>query len=94
MNDIPKSSTYFDFILYADNTSPKRFINAKDQSNVVSHTSANDCLSLNKLFLNIKNTIFFISYQAKKIEPYIPGLKIGNGKLELVQFNFLGGQSH
>ena len=101
MNDIPESTTYFDFILYADDTSLKSFINTKDPYYLKTNSSAiinlelskvNDWLCVNKLSLNVKKTKFMIFHTPQqKIESFIPELKIGDTKIEkVVNFNFLG----
>ena len=99
MNDIPSSSDYFDFILYADDTSLKSFISTRDPTNKtqvsdkINHelTKINDWLAVNKLSLNVAKTKFMIFHTKKNVLPIIPDLKIGNAKLERVtNFNFLG----
>ena len=101
MNDIPESSSYFDFILYADDTSLKSYINCKDRLHLSSQNSQTinselakvyDWLCVNKLSLNIKKTKFMIFHHPnQKIASYIPEIKIGDVLIEKVSnFNFLG----
>ena len=99
MNDIPNSSDLFDFILFADDTSLKSFINTRNlllsqaSSKLNSELSkVNDWLAVNKLSLNIKKTKFMIFHTSKKkIQDCIPNLTIGGVAIERVQnFNFLG----
>ena len=101
MNDIPNSSNFFDFVLFADDTSLKSFINTKcpnfskrDLSNTMNKELSNvhDWLAVNKLSLNVKKTKFMLFHtRQKNIDQYIPDLKIGDKLIERVQnFNFLG----
>ena len=101
MNDIPESSSYFDFVLYADDTSLKSFINTKNPHFQKSHISTtintelskvNDWLAVNKLSLNIKKTKFMVFHtRQQNIAPFIPELKIGEVEIARVtNFNFLG----
>ena len=62
MNDIPQSSSVFNFILYADDTSLKSFIDIKvpnltktEISNSINHelSKVNDWLAVNMLSLNV-----------------------------------------
>ena len=101
MNDIPESSAIFDFILYADDTSLKSFINTRltncsnsQLSSVLNSelSKVNDWLSVNMLSLNVKKTKFMLFQTSKQnTSRFIPELKIGNAKIERVKdFNFLG----
>ena len=101
MNDIPQASSYFDFILFADDTSLKSFINTKipniTKSQIATRinvelSKVNDWLAVNKLSLNVKKTKFMVFHTAKKnITSYIPDLEIGGIKIDKVSnFNFLG----
>ena len=101
MNDIPSSSDIFDFILFADDTSLKSFINTKntqlstkENSNILNKELENvyNWLAVNKLSLNVKKTKFmFFHLHQQNISPYIPDLKIGDVNIERVaNFNFLG----
>ena len=101
MNDIPNSSKYFDFILFADDTSLKSFINTKSQNFDLASVSneinlelnkVNDWLAVNKLSLNIKKTKFMLFHTRQtNISQYVPNLKIGNDKIKRVKdFDFLG----
>ena len=99
MNDIPNSSDLFDFILFADDTSLKSFINTRNfllslaSSKLnLELSKVNDWLAVNKLSLNIKKTKFMIFHTSKKnIQNCIPNLQIGGVEIERVQnFNFLG----
>ena len=101
MNDITESSSYFEFILYADDTSLKSVINTTKQHFSIADTSlkinqelnkVNDWLAVNKLSLNVKKTKFMVFHTIQKvISPFIPDLKIGNVTIERVtNFNFLG----
>ena len=69
MNDIPHTADYFDFILYADDTS----LNSKIQAPVTSLIDINDelnamynWLTVNKLSLNIKKTKYPIFHAINK----------------------------
>ena len=102
MNDVPNSSDVFDFILFADDTSLKSFINTKNsQSSIILNTAilntelekVYDWLAVTKLSLNVKKTkfMFFHLHQQKDINQYVPDLNIGGIKIERVSnFNFLG----
>ena len=65
MNDIPQSSSLFNFLLYADDTSMKSFINSnlshlsiKDHSELLNAEleKVSDWLAVNMLSLNVKKT--------------------------------------
>ena len=100
MNDIPNSSNYFNFLLFADDTSLKSFLDTKLRLplNQISNTinielqKVHDWLAVNKLSLNVKKTKFMLFHTSgKDIQSIIPELSIGGGIIERVQnFNFLG----
>ena len=103
MNDIPSSSNYFDFILFADDTSLKSFINTRNVNFNLTAVSneinteldkVNDWLAVNKLSLNIKKTKFMLFHTRQTNVTQIvgpPNLKIGNAKIKRVKdFDFLG----
>ena len=101
MNDIPQASSYFDFILFADDTSLKSFINTRISNITKNHISysinlelakVNDWLAVNKLSLNVKKTKFMVFHTTQKnILPYVPELEIGGVSIDRVSnFNFLG----
>ena len=101
MNDIPFSSKYFDFILFADDTSLKSFMNIHTPtfskqylSNTINIELAkvHDWLAVNKLSLNVKKTKFMVFHtRQKNIQLHIPELKIGDKAIERVEnFDFLG----
>ena len=101
INDIPNSTKFFDFVLFADDTSLKSVINTKspnfsklDLTNTINKelSSVHDWLAVNKLSLNIKKTKFMIFHTRQtNIEQYIPDLKIADKLIERVQnFDFLG----
>ena len=95
MNDIPYCTEYFNFILYADDTTLSSTIRIPS----VSLTNINnelpkvyDWLTVNKLSLNIRKTKYVIFHAInKKIEGVIPDLEINGIPLDKVKnFNFLG----
>ena len=101
MNDIPFSSKYFDFILFADDTSLKSFMNIHTPtfskqylSNTINIELAkvHDWLAVNKLSLNVKKTKFMVFHtRQKNIQLHVPELKIGDKVIERVEnFDFLG----
>ena len=102
MNDIPSASDIFKFILFADDTSLKSFINSKLPGFSIESSTrifnielqkVNDWLAVNKLSLNVKKTKFMLFHttQKKNIANIIPKLKIGNVLIERKEnFNFLG----
>ena len=95
MNDIPFSSKYFDFILFADDTSLKSFMNIHTPtfskqylSNTINAELAkvHDWLAVNKLSLNVKKTKFMVFHtRQRNIQLHIPELKIGDKVIERVQ---------
>ena len=101
MNDIPNSSDLFNFLLFADDTSLKTFINSKLPNFSINATSntinteiqkVHDWLAVNKLSLNVKKTKFMVFYTSNKdISQIIPSLMIGGKPIERVKnFDFLG----
>ena len=101
MNDIPSSSDVFKFLLFADDTSLKTFMNTKlpnfsieEKSNVINREiqQVYDWLAVNKLSLNVKKTKFMIFFTSQQnINRFIPTLSIGGKLIERVKnFNFLG----
>ena len=102
MNDIPNASDIFKFILFADDTSLKSFINSKlpgflleNSTNIINTElqKVNDWLAVNKLSLNVGKTKFMIFHMTHKkhIANIIPTLKIGDVQIERKEnFNFLG----
>ena len=94
MNDIPNCTEYFDFILYADDTTLINTI----QIPTLSHININnelakvyDWLAVNKLSLNVgKNKYVIFHAINKKIQDVIPNLEFNEIPLERVKnFNFL-----
>ena len=102
MNDIPSASEIFKFILFADDTSLKSFINSKLPGFSIENSShlinielqkVNDWLAVNKLSLNVGKTKFMLFHTAQKknIKNIIPKLKIGDVLIKRDEnFNFLG----
>ena len=95
MNDIPNCSNYFNFILYADDTTLSNTIQIPSLSPInINNELAKvyDWLAVNKLSLNISKTKYVIFHAInKRIEGVIPDLEINGIPLERVQnFNFLG----
>ena len=100
MNDIPSSSSYFEFILYADDTTLfstiKYSISMNDPNpfqliNEELH-KVGEWLSSNRLSLNVKKTKFmlFHTYQ-KNIDHLTPNIFLNGDTIEQVDtFNFLG----
>ena len=95
MNDIPHATDYFDFILYADDTS----LYNKIQAPVTSPIDINDELSgvynwlaVNKLSLNVKKTKYMIFHAINKnIDGSVTPVQIDKIPIERVSnFNFLG----
>ena len=101
MNDIPFSSKHFDFILFADDTSLKSYMNIhshtfskKSVSDMINAELAkvHDWLAVNKLSLNVKKTKFMVFHtRQKNLQLHIPELKIGDKIIDRVEnFDFLG----
>ena len=95
MNDIPNASTFFKYVLYADDTTLFSTINisAGATHEINNHISkVYDWLTVNKLSLNVKKTKYIVFHAINKnIEGVIPELSINGMIIERVQnFNFLG----
>ena len=95
MNDIPQATDYFDFILYANDTSLYSNIQTPvtspiDINNELS--SVNNWLAVNKLSLNIKKTKYMVFHAINKhIEGSVIPVHIDKIPIERVSnFNFLG----
>ena len=95
MNDIPNCTEYFNFILYADDTTLSSTIRIPSVSLInINNELAKvyDWLAVNKLSLNIGKTKYVILHAInKRIEGVIPDLEINGIPLDKVtNFNFLG----
>ena len=95
MNDVPYCTKYFNFILYADDTTLNSTIQIPTMSPInINNELAKvyDWLAVNKLSLNVKKTKYIIFHAInKRIEGVVPDLTINGIPLERVQtFNFLG----
>ena len=96
MNDVPYCTKYFNFILYADDTTLNSTIQIPSMSpiNINSELAkVYDWLAMNKLSLNVKKQNKYTIFHAiiKRIEGVFPDLIINGIPLERVQtFNFLG----
>ena len=95
MNDIPNASTFFKYVLYADDTTLFSTINisAGATHEINNHLSkVYDWLGVNKLSLNVKKTKYIVFHAINKnIEGVIPELSINGIIIERVQnFNYLG----
>ena len=95
MNDIPNCSNYFNFILYADDTTLSNTIQIPALSPInINNELAKiyDWFAVNKLSLNISKTIYVIFHAMnKRIEGVVPDLAINGIPPERVKnFNFLG----
>ena len=95
MNDIPYCTEYFNFILYADDTTLSSTIQISSLSPRDLNTELAkvfDWLAVNKLSLNVRKTKYVIFHAInKKIQGVVPNLEINRIPLERVQnFNFLG----
>ena len=97
MNDFPKASNNFSFIIYADDTTLSTTIQSKNHGSKNTPENINkelqkisDWLKENKLSLNIKKTKFSIFHHYnKKVD--IPCLTIDCSYIDHVEeFNFLG----
>ena len=69
MNDIPQASSYFKFILYADDTtlfSTIQFQSASDTDINQELIRVHDWLAVNRLSLNIKKTKYMIFHVINK----------------------------
>ena len=80
MNDIPNCTKYFDFIVYADDTTLSKTIQipALSQININNELAkVYDWLAVNKLSLNVGKTKYVIFHAVnKKIQDVIPNLEI------------------
>ena len=95
LNDIPYCTKYFNFILYADDTTLSNTIQIPSMSPLnINEELAKvyDWLAVNKLSLNVKKTKYVIFHAInKKIEDVVPDLEINGILIKRVQsFNFLG----
>ena len=95
MNDIPNCTEYFNFILYADDTTLSSTIQIPSFALInINNELAKvyDWLAVNKLSLNIGKIKYVIFHAInKKIEGLIPDLEIYGIPLDKVKkFNFLG----
>ena len=95
MNDIPEATDYFDFILYADDTSLYNNIQIPctsplDINNELSYV--HDWLAVNKLSLNVKKTKYMVFHALNKnVDGLVSPVHIDNIPIERVcDFNFLG----
>ena len=100
MNDIPSTSDFFKFILYADDTSLFNSINISLKLNVIKPNldiinreidKIYDWLAVNMLSLNVKKTKYMIFHHRNAKLPSNISLKINSIEIERVDnFNFLG----
>ena len=95
MNDIPNCTEYFNFILYADDTTLSSTIQIPSMSDFNINTElakVYDWLAVNKLSLNVSKTKYVIFHAInKRFQGVIPDLEINEIPLERVKFfNFLG----
>ena len=100
MNDIPSASSFFKFILYADDTSLVNSINISLQLNVINPnidfindeiSKISDWLAVNMLSLNVKKTKYMIFHHRNIKLPSNISIKINSIELEQVDnFDFLG----
>ena len=93
MNDIPNVSNVFKFILFADNNGifstieyniPTHLSNVNE---ILNHkfTEVCDCLTLNKLSLNVKKTKFMVFHPCQKNSTgMVPQLTINDTELDQV----------
>ena len=92
INDLPKASTLFDMLMYADDTTLYCNINTLINESIINDEldKIKIWLSANKLSLNIGKTKYVIYHSINKQIIY-PNLKISNIEIERVQqFNYLG----
>jgi hypothetical protein len=98
INDIHASSTLFDFILFADDTSLVSRLSLFDQSNASNHINKElekiyEWLRINKLQVNIdKSKYMLFRYPRRKLDVnYIKKIEINRSEIERVRtFDFLG----
>jgi len=95
INDLPKSSKIFNFLMYADDTTLYCNIDNIDPLNRDSIINLelqniNNWLVANKLSLNVKKTKYMLFYKHPKTVPNLH-IDINNNEIERVEsFNFLG----
>ena len=94
MNDIHKSSTFFDFILYADDTTLFNHLCYTCSVNVV-HSELNkifNWLCVNKLSIHVTKSKYIIFHSQKKnINNKVPQIILNETPVErVVNFDFLG----
>ena len=105
INDLPKCSTIFRFILYADDTSLFSTLSITNQTTGNISTVANILnrelnnvhawLSINKLSLNVSKTKYMIFHAKNKRIDNIPSFNINGVPIQRVSsFNFLGLEIH
>ena len=95
INDFPRSSTFFKFTMYADDTTLSSNLNNMNIENAslllnteLKHVS--DWLACNKLSLNIDKTKYMLFHRKRK-NIINPSISINNVNIERVHsFNFLG----
>jgi hypothetical protein len=96
LNDIQKSSAFFTFIKYADDTNLLNSMSDINLNNLdvvnTEFTKVYQWLCVNRLSLNIKKTKFIMFHNKNKdITHLIPNIMINNIEVERVKtFNFLG----
>ena len=95
INDFPNASKFFQFIMYADDTTLSCCVDTIQSNNinkVISEelSELNNWLVTNKLSLNINTTKYMQFHKASKHVPYLH-LQINNNEISRVDtFNFLG----
>ena len=95
INDLPKSSTLFNFLMYADDTTLYCNIDDIDPQNIDSVINLelqniNNWPVANKLSLNVNKTKYMIFYNHPKIIPNL-NININKNEIERVEsFSFLG----
>ena len=93
INDFPRSSNIFNFLMYADDTTLYCNLNDIEEGNISLNNELNyitDWLACNKLSLNVNKTKFIVFHRKRKNIKY-PSISINNMTLERVRtFNFLG----
>ena len=93
INDLHNASDFFNFILYADDTTllyPLKYNNASRINTEL--TKISDWLSVNKLSVNVaKSKCIIFHHKKKKIDHIIPSLYMNDNPVERVtHFDFLG----
>ena len=95
MNDLAKCSTFFDFIIYADDTTLSGLINLQQQESNVDEIhseldNVSDWLKVNKLSLNKTKTKMMVFHKPQR-KIIIPEIKIDGTIINCVDdFNLLG----